>query len=688
MPQEPGKIRNVALLGHRGTGKTSLVESLLFESGATTRLGTVADGSTVSDFDEDEKRRRMSISTSVCHAAWEGRRLNLLDTPGDPAFQGDALGALRVVEGAIFAVSGVAGVEVSTDRLWRRTDELALPRLIHVNLLDRERADFFAALESLQALSDRVVAVALPMGQEHDYAGIVDLVHMVAYPDPDAKYEGEPQPIPEAFRAQADEWHDRLVEKVAESADELIEKYLEGEEITREEMAAALKAMVSRAEMFPVTCGSATRNSGTHALLDLIVEALPSPKRAGPIHGHGAEGDDVELGMEDGTVAYVFKTIADPFAGKLSLFRVFSGTVSGDTQLIDARTRGKERMGQLVELQGKDHAGAAAFGPGEIGAVAKLRDVLTGDLLLDHERDLVIDPVPTPAPVVSVAVEPAKKGDEEKMGSALRRLQEEDPTLGVHRDERTGEMLVEGLSQMHIEVTVERLKRRFGVEVITHPPRVPYLEAVRKAAHGHGRHKKQTGGRGQFGDCHIELEPLPGHEGYEFVDKIVGGVIPQSFRPAVDKGIQEAMVKGELAGFPVVGVRITLVDGSYHTVDSSEMAFKIAGSLAFKEAYGKAEPVLLEPVMSVEISTPDESVGDVTGDLNSRRGRLLGIEPRGSATVVRAEVPMAEMLTYSTTLTSVTGGRGDYAMSFLRYEEVPQHIAQKVTAEGKKNGDH
>jgi len=683
MPQEPGKIRNVAVLGHRGSGKTSLVESMLFESGMVSRLGTVVDGTTVTDYDDDEQRRSLSISATVCHATWQERRINIIDTPGDPSFQGDALGALRVVEGVIVEVSGVAGLEVSTERLWRRCEERRLPRILHVNLLDRERADFYSVLDGLKSLSDHVVAVALPIGQEHGYGGIVDLVHMVAYPDPGGGREGSPQPIPPELAEQAQEWHDRLVETVAESADELIEKYLEGEEITQQEMAAALKSMVSRGELFPVCCGAAQRNSGTHALLDLIVEAIPSPKRAGAVQAHTRDGQEVRLGLDDGVVAYVFKTIADPYAGRLSLFRVFSGSVSSDSTLLDSRTRGKERMGQLVELQGKEHVPAQAFGPGDIGAVAKLKDVQTGDLLTDKERDVVIDPVPLPTPVVSVAIEPAKKGDDEKMGTALRRLQEEDPTLGVHRDERTAEMLVEGLSQMHIEVVVERLKRRFGVEVITHPPRVPYLEAIRKAARGHGRHKKQSGGRGQFGDCHIELEPLPGHEGYEFVDKIVGGVIPQSYRPAVDKGIQEAMLKGEIAGYPVVGVRIRLIDGTYHTVDSSEMAFKIAGSLAFKEAYPKADPVLLEPVMAVEIAVPDDHVGDVTGDLNSRRGRLLGIEPRGSSTAVKAEVPMAEMLTYSTTLTSVTGGRGDYSMTFLRYEEVPTHIAQKVTAASK-----
>jgi elongation factor G len=685
MPQEPGKIRNVAVLGHRGSGKTSLVEALLFQSGAVNRLGSVGEGTTVADYDDDEKRRSLSISCSVCHAEWHDRRLNIIDTPGDPSFQGDALGPLRVVEGAVFVVSGVAGVEVSTDRFWRRAAERNMPRLVHVNLLDRERSDFETAFESIRKLDERAVAVAIPMGKEHEYAGVIDVLHMVAYPDPEGGKEGEPQPIPDAFQAEAAVWRERLVERISESSDELIEKFLEGEEPSAEEIAAALKNMVVSGDLFPVTCGAATRNSGTDALLDLIVEGLPSPKRAGPVHARHADGEEIEIELEDGTVVFVFKTIADPFAGKLSLFRVFAGHVTGDTTLIDTRTRGKERFAALLEVQGKEHHPVTELGPGEIGAVAKLKDVQTGDLLLDHERDVVVDPVALPAPVVSVAVEPARKGEDEKLGTSLRRLHEEDPTLEVRRDERTGEMLVEGLSQMHVEVTLDRLKRRFGVEVVTHPPRVPYLEAIRKGAKGHGRHKKQSGGRGQFGDCHIQIEPLPGHEGYEFVDKIVGGVIPQGFRPAVDKGIQESMSKGVLAGYPVVGVRVSLVDGTYHTVDSSEMAFKIAGSLAFRAAYSEADPVLLEPIMAVDIAVPEDSVGDVTGDLNSRRGRLLGIEPRGSATVVKAEVPMAEMLTYSQALTSMTGGRGDYSMAFLRYEETPQHVAQKVIASAQKS---
>src|SRR5438034_3935458 len=454
-----------------------------------------------------------------------------------------------------------------------------------------------------------------------------------------------------------------------------MERYLEGEELGEEEVAHALKDAVTRGELFPVACGVATKNLGTTALLDLLVEGVPSPAKRPP----AVDVDGV------GTAAFVFKTVADPFAGRINLFRVLAGTLNSDSTLVNARSRGKERVGQLLELQGKDHEQATEFGPGDIGAVAKLKETTTGDLLLDRERDIEVPKLEFPEPVMSFAVTPKAKGDEEKVGTSLRRLAEEDPTLVLRRDPQTGEQLLSGLSQIHVEVAVDRLRRRFGVDVDLHQPRVPYLETIRREARAQGRYKKQTGGRGQFGDCHIVVEPLEGRQGYEFVDKIVGGVIPQSFRPAVDKGIQEAMQHGELAGAPVQGVRVLLVDGSYHSVDSSEIAFKIAGSIAFKSAYEQADPVLLEPIMELEVTVPDEAVGAVNGDLNSRRGRLQGMEPQGGMTSIKAEVPMADILTYSQSLTSLTGGRGDYHMHFLRYEEVPPHIAQKVIDEAKKD---
>ena len=674
-PSEPGKIRNVAVVGHRGTGKTSLVEAMLFQSGATNRLGAVEQGTTVADWDEDEQKRQMSLAAAVCHAEWQDRKLNLIDAPGDPGFQADSIAALRVVEGALFVLNGVNGVEVQTTRLWDRSEQLGLSRVLFVNMLDRERADFFVVLDQVrEQFSKKCVAVQIPIGHEHELKGIVDLFHMRAYMSPEGDREGDPVDIPEEIAAQAASYREQLVDAVVETDEALMERYLEEGEVSGEELAAALKNAVSNDDLFPVLCGSATKNLGTTGLLDLLVEGVPSPAKK-----------PLDIGIEaNGAAAFVWKTVADPFAGRINVFRVLSGSVGSDSNLVNPRTKGKERFSQLLLLQGKEHSPADVLQAGDIGAVAKLKDVMTGDLLVEKDDASEAPALDFPQPVMSFAITPKAKGDEEKMATALRRLAEEDPTLVLRRDDQTGEQLLAGLSQIHVEVAVDRLHRRFSVDVDLHQPRVPYLETIRKESRAQGRYKKQTGGRGQFGDCHIVLEPLAGHQGYEFVDKIVGGVIPQGFRPAVDKGIQEAMARGELAGAPVQGVRVLLVDGSYHNVDSSEMAFKIAGSMAFKAAYEKADPVLLEPIMSLEATVPDDAVGAVNGDLNSRRGRLHGMEPRGGMTSIRAEVPMAEVLTYSQSLTSLTGGRGDYALGFLRYEEVPTHIAQKIIETAQK----
>jgi elongation factor G len=672
---EPGKIRNLAVAGHRGTGKTSLIEALLFQSGATTRLGAVEAGTTVSDWDEDEHKRQLSLQASICHVLWRGNKINLIDTPGDAGFQGDLLAALRVVEGIVLVVSGVMGIEVQTGRIWKRAEALGLARCLVVNMLDRERADFSRVLAQLQAqLSPHCVAVQIPIGVEHELEGVVDLLHLKAYTSPGAGKEAVSSDIPAAIADAVAAEREKLLDAIAETDEALMERYLEGEEIGGEELASALEQAVLRGELFPVGCSVATKNLGSTAILDLVSECMPSPEEKGAPSGL----DGVGAG------AFVFKTIADPFAGRINVFRVVGGSVKSDSTLTNPRTRGKERIGQLLLMQGKEHTSAEEIGEGDIAAVAKLKDTQTGDALLDTDRQVELPAIGFPEAVMSFAITPKAKGDDEKMASALRRLAEEDPTLLMHRDQQTGEQLLSGMSQMHVEVAVERLKRRFGVEVELHQPRVPYLETIRKEARGHGRYKKQTGGRGQFGDCHIEIEPIGADEEYEFLDKIVGGVIPQGFRPAVNKGIQEAMQRGELAGAPVKGVRVRLVDGSYHTVDSSEMAFKIAGSMAWKQAYEQAEPVVLEPIMEVEVTVPDEAVGAVNGDLNSRRGRLQGMEPTGGMTTIRVEVPMAEILTYAQSLTSLTGGRGDYHMQFLRYEEVPSHIAQKIVEQVKK----
>ncbi len=676
MPHAAERIRNVALVGHRGSGKTSLHEALLFEAGATNRLGTVADGTTVSDSEEDEQARGMSISAALASFEWRDVKVNLIDTPGEPSFIADALGALRVCESAVFVVNAVMGVEVSTQRLWTRASELGVARLVYVNMLDRERADFFRALDSLKAaFGPHVVATEIPIGSEHEVRGLVDLVDMKAY-----EYEGSGKensreiPIPDELLAQAQEYREKLMDEVAENSDALMERYLEGEEISHDEIVTALEDGTDHGHIFPVTCGVATTRLGANRLLDALVDDLPSPTQ----HG-GLELPDMTLEPTEDreAFAYVFKTRADPFAGRINLFRVYQGVVRADSHLLNTRAHAKERMGQLLVPQGKEVTHTEAFGPGDIGAVAKLKETRAGDWLAARDQPISMPSIALPAPVMAFAIEPKAKGEEDKVFSSLRRLQEEDPTIDLHRDEETGEQIVAGLSQIHVEVIVDRLKSRFGAEVTLKPPRVPYQETIRGSSRAHGRHKKQSGGRGQFGDCHIEITPL--QEGdFEFVNAIKGGVIPTSFIPAVEKGVLEAMAQGVVAGFPLKGIRVKLFDGSYHAVDSSEMAFKIAGSLAMKQAVEQASPVLLEPIMLVSASVPESSVGDVMGDLSSRRGRPLGTEMAGGMTEVKAEVPMAEMLAYAPDLRSITGGQGEYTLEFLRYEEVPAHLAQKI----------
>jgi elongation factor G len=670
MPHAADRIRNVALVGHRGSGKTSLHEALLFEAGATTRLGSVADGTTVSDSDEDEKSRGMSISASLASFEWRDTKVNLIDTPGEPSFIADSLGALRVCESAIFVINGVMGVEVSTRRLWERAEELHVARLVYVNMLDRERADFFRTLDSLkEAFGPHVVATEIPIGAEHELSGLIDLVDMKAYTYADGECK---------------EYREKLMDEVAENSEALMERYLEGEEISHDEIVHALEEGTDSGHIFPVTCGVATTRLGANRLLDAIVDDLPSPAQHERIKVE--EGFELEPDPEGEMFAYVFKTRADPFAGRINLFRVYQGTVTHDTQVLNTRTHHKERIGQLLVPRGKEVSHADSFGPGDIGAVAKLKETHAGDWLAARDQPIHMPRIKLPAPVMAFAMEPKNKGDEDKVYTALRRLQEEDPTIDLHRDEQTGEQIVAGLSQIHVEVIIDRMRSRFGAEVTLKPPRVPYQETIRGSAKAHGRHKKQTGGRGQFGDCHIEIEPLPGGE-FEFVNAIKGGVIPQGFIPAVEKGVLEAMQAGAVAGYPVKGVRVKLFDGSFHTVDSSEMAFKLAGSLAMRQALEQAGAVLLEPIMLVTCSVPEESVGDVMGDLSSRRGRPLGTEGVGGMTDVKAEVPMSEMLSYAPDLRSMTGGQGEYTLEFLRYEEIPAHLAQKVADKAREEAE-
>ncbi|HWM64036.1 MAG TPA: elongation factor G [Solirubrobacterales bacterium] len=678
------RIRNVALVGHRGCGKTSLHEAMLFEAGATRRLGAVAEGTTVSDHEPDEQEREMSIGASVAAFEHDGREINLIDTPGEPSFVADAVAALRVADAAVLVVNGVTGVEVQTERLWRRADEEGLARLVFVNMLDRERADFFAVLDSLKsAFGPHVVATEIPIGVAHETRGVVDLIDMEAF-----VYDGlgpgaaEKVEIPDELRERAEEYREKLMDEVAENSDELMERYLEGEKIDHEEIVRMLKQGVTEGRIFPVTCGVATANLGADRLLDALVEDLPSPAMRGPVAALGAEREPIEVEPdEDGPlVAYVFKTLADPYAGRINLFRVYRGTLRSDSHVVNATRNEKERVGQLGRPLGKDLTSATDLGAGEIGAVAKLKQTQAGDVLCEGQEEIAFAQLDLPAPVMAFAYEPKSKGDEEKAAAAVRRLSEEDPTLDVHRDAQTGEQIVAGLTQVHVEVIVERMKRRFGAEIELHPPRVPYQETIRRPASARHRYKKQSGGRGQFADCRIEIEPADDGAGLEFVNQIKGAAIPGSFIPAVEKGIVEAMLHGTVAGYPVKDVRVRLVDGKHHDVDSSEMAFKIAGSMAFREAMGEADPVLLEPIVRLTVSCPEDVVGDVIGDLNSRRGHPLGMEPKGSATKVKAEVPMAEVLDYAPDLRSISGGRADFTMEFERYDPVPAHLSEKLVA--------
>jgi elongation factor G len=689
MPTPADRIRNVALVGPRGAGKTSLHEGLLFQAGAVSRLGSVTDGTTVSDSEADERARQMSISAHLSSFPWQDRKINLIDTPGEPSFVADALGAMQVCESAIFVVNAVMGVEVGTQRLFKQAADLDLARLIFVNMLDRERADFFRTLDGLKAaFGPHVVATEIPIGSEHEIRGVIDLVDMKAYEyaSGDGRGGGTEIPIPDDLRELADEYRDRMMDEVCEVSDALTERYLEGEEISHDEIVTALKEGTNHGGLFPVTCGAATRNLGSDRLLDAIVEDLPSPVKHGALE---LPEVTLEADPERELFAYVFKTRADPYAGRINLFRVYQGVMDHDTTVMNTRTHHRERIGQLIVFAGRDNEHADAFGPGDIGAVAKLKETRAGDWLAERDEPITMPPVRFPAPVMAFAIEPSSPGDEEKVFGALRRLQEEDPTIDLHRDQQTGEQIVAGLSQVHVEVIVGRLRDRFGADVTLKPPRVPYQETITASAKAHGRHKKQTGGRGQFGDCHLEIEPLGGDEAADLVfeDRIKGGVIPHGFIPAVEKGVRDALAHGPVAGYPVRGVRVRLVDGSYHSVDSSEQAFRTAGAIAMREALRVAAPVLLEPVMLVTLSVPESSVGDVIGDLNARRGHPLGMEQQGDMTEVRAEAPMAELLDFAPDLRALTGGQGDYTLELSRYQEVPGHIAQKVVQKGADASD-
>jgi elongation factor G len=679
-------LRNVALVGHSGAGKTQLVSALLFDAGAVNRFGRVDEGTTVTDYDEEEIARKHTLSASVAYAEWNKIKINFIDTPGMANFLSDARAALRVCDAALVVVDAVAGVEVSTEKIWEAAEELALPRIIVLNRLDRERASLDRSIESLRGVFGRtVIPIQLPIGEEKHFTGVVDLIAMKAY-----TFGGESSgkmseaALPAGLSAAAQTAREALIEMVAEADDALMEKFFDAGTLTQEELLAGLKRGVAAARIFPVVLTSAASNVGIQPLLDAIVSYAPSPAERA-LRARGADGDDIEVPAADGgpVAAFVWKTVADPFAGRITLFRVLQGTLKSDTTVHNATKDTPERLGHLVVVQGKTQTNVPEVKAGDIGAVAKLKETQTSDVLADKGAHPTIPAIKFPEPVISYAIEPKSRGDEEKISTALHRLQEEDPTINYTRDQQTKELLLAGQGQSHIEVTVAKLKRRFGVEVTLKLPRIPYRETITAPVEAHGRHKKQTGGHGQFGDCKVKFEPLPRGSDFEFVNDIFGGAIPRQFVPAIEKGIQDSRLRGFLAGYPMVDFRASVFDGSFHPVDSSEMSFKMAGSLAFKDGMARARPTLLEPVMNVEVYAPSDFAGDLMGDLNSRRGRIGGMDTRGAMTVIRAKVPMAEMLTYEQHLTSATGGRGSYHMEFDHYEEVPAHLHAKIIAASK-----
>jgi len=680
-------IRNVALVGHSASGKTQLASAALFDAGAVTRLGKVDEGTTVTDFDEEEVARKHTLSASLAYAEWNKTKINIIDTPGIASFLADTRAALRVADAAIVVVDGVSGVQVQTEKTWQAAADLGLPRLVVVNRLDRERANVERALRSIHmTLSRTVIPIQLPIGEEKSFRGIVDLVGQKAYiyqTDGSGKFNESAIPAEMADAVTAA--REALIEMVAEADESLMEKFFEAGTLTQDQLVAGLRNATASGKVFPLLCSSSAANIGVQPLLDAIVAYVPSPAERPVKAVNPKTGEEIERPFsENGPAsAFVWKTIADPFAGRITLFRVMSGVMKADSTVHNKTRDTPERLGHIVLLQGKTQTNVPELRAGDLGAVPKLKDTLTNDTLGDKSDPAVFQALKFPEPVLSYAIEPKSRGDEDKISTSMHRLEEEDPSIGYSRDPQTKELLLSGQGQVHIEVTVAKLKRRFGVDVNLKPPRIPYRETIKAATEAHGRHKKQTGGHGQFGDCKIKVEPLPRGSDFEFVDDIFGGSIPRQYVPAVEKGIQDARVRGYLAGYPMVDFRVTVIDGSYHDVDSNELSFKLAGSLAFKDAMTRARPTILEPIMHVEVYAPSDFAGDLMGDLNGRRGRIGGMDTRGTTTVIKAQVPMAEMLTYEQHLTSATGGRGSYHMEFSHYEEVPAPLQTKIIAASK-----
>jgi elongation factor G len=683
---EPSSIRNVLLVGHGGSGKTTLTEALLLASGAVTRMGTVEDGNTTTDFDPEETKKQISVAVALAPIEWRGIKVNLLDAPGYADFIGDVKAALRAADACLFVISAIDGVEVQHEVVWEMAVEAGLPRAFFINKMDRERASFQRTLDQLiTAFGTQVAPLQFPIGEEHDFEGTADLLSRKAsrYPSGPAGQESD---WPDDIAGKAEPYREKLTDAVAEADDSLLEKYLEEGELSAEELVRGVKAGITDAKFAPVLCGSAAKAMGVDRLADLMVDAFPSPADRAPVAVMTKDGEEQERpGDPEGKLtAFVFKTISDPYVGRISLLRVYSGRLRPDSSVYNATQGAEERIGQLITMRGKDHENVAEIPAGDIGAVAKLSHTHTGDTLATKDAPVTLPALEWPEPLHAIAVEPKTQGDEDKLSTAFARLQEEDPTFRVERHPDTHETVMYGMGEAHLDVLTERMKRKYGVEVVTHPARVPYMETIRAQARGLGRHVKQSGGHGQYGIAHIEVEPLERGAGFEFVNKIVGGVIPTQYIPSVEKGLVKSMQEG-LTGHQMVDVRVTLYDGKHHSVDSSDMAFQIAGSMALKDAAEKAGVVLLEPIVDVEVTVPENLTGDVIGDLNAKRGKVMGMDPTGTGkTRVRAQVPQAEMTRYAIDLRSITGGRGAFTMRFSHYEEVPPHIADKVIAETRR----
>ena len=686
---ETSRLRNIAIIAHGKAGKTTLAEAMLFDGGASDRLGRVDDGTSIMDFEPEEIKRSLTISSSFNHLEWNKHKINIIDTPGDANFIIDTKNSLQAVDGAVIVVDAISGVEVQTEKVWDYASQFGLARLFFISKLDRERANFSQALTEIQkVLTPKAVPLNLPIGAEDSFSGVIDLMTMKAFyfaGDLSGKMtEGE---FPAALKGEAESAREKLTEAIAESDDALLEKYLDGQALSPEELLQGLRNGVLKKAIFPVLCGSGLKNMGVQPLLDAILQYLPSPSDREPAKGiHVVTKAEEIRKPEEGEPfsAFVFKTVADPYAGKLTIFRVWSGTLQPDGTLYNATRQARERFGQILQLEGKNQKPVESVGAGEIAAVAKLRETTTWDTLCDEKKPILYQGISLPIPPVSFAVQPKSKGDEEKITSSLARLIEEDPTIRLQRDEQTKQLILYGMGQVHMEVTVEKLKRKFGVEVNLQTPKIPYKETIKSTKTGIiYRHKKQSGGRGQFAEVHFELSPLPRGTGFEFKNALVGMNVPRNFVPAVEKGVAEALQGGVLAGYPVVDVKVKFYDGKSHEVDSSEIAFKIAALMAFKKGMSETNPVLLEPIMNVEVFVPDEYMGDVIGDLNSRRGRVLGVEPRPKGQVIKAQVPLAEVLKYAPDLTSMTSGRGSFSIELSHYEEVPAHLTEKVVAAAK-----